>query len=537
MKEVRLKEIRLGHLHQRKMLNSQFTSGQQCHLGAALTILLAAAVLYANGRERQGLIMLTLAALLLRSFAILLDPYLNFWDEVYHAVVGSNMAHHPFTPRLHTVDAMPTGTNWMNTGIWLHKPPFFLWQIALSVASFGAESWAVRVPSALWTAALVPVTYRIAVLVTGDRKTAFMAATGMACSFYLQEITSGALNTDHNDAVFVSIVVFSWWALLEHLVNGSRRWALLAGLFSAAAVLTKWYVGLSVFLPWSLILVLDRSRSRSAVNLFMALGVLVLVVGAWIARMFWLSPEQAMYEWGFKTSHLTSTIAAHAGSWSYHLDIIQKLLRPWSTFLVVLAFAWLVIKVRSAPRIFIVSIALGIHLLFGFAQTKMPSYTMVLLPIYIIALAHMLICLLSLLPKRIGQLPLPLAFAGLLFGVSMLAIQRTHDLHTLAVPLRTDQDPRRAQLAMFAAQTKLLTLLNDTHPKVIFNIPAPHDLQFMFRSGYDSMDGIPTQDQANRLQASGYEVIVVDHGAFNSEMPQGVRIISAERLGMPRPTH
>ncbi len=41
---------------------------------------------------------LTLAALVLRVSAAFLDPFLNTWDEVFHAVVARNMMDHPFLP-------------------------------------------------------------------------------------------------------------------------------------------------------------------------------------------------------------------------------------------------------------------------------------------------------------------------------------------------------------------------------------------------------------------------------------------------------
>lgn len=147
-----------------------------------------------------GPVLLFLVALGLRLWAATLDPFLNDWDEVYHAVVAQNLVAHPFTPMLFTEAALPTTTSWAEQHIWLHKPPFFLWQMACAIKLIGAHPWAVRLPSALWTALMVPAVWRIGSLLRNER-TGLVAAGLVTCSYLLQELVAGSINTDHNDAV------------------------------------------------------------------------------------------------------------------------------------------------------------------------------------------------------------------------------------------------------------------------------------------------------------------------------------------------
>lgn len=508
------------------MFLPHFSTEQHLHLAVGAILILLAIVLHGKGREVAAVGFLTLGALALRLFAIQLDPYLSFWDEVYHAAVARNMVASPFTPMLYTVEAMPTSEHWTNSNIWLHKPPFFLWQMAASIGLFGAEPWAVRLPSALWTAALVPVTYRMAELITRSRTTAFLSAAVTACAYYYQEIVSGALNTDHNDAIFISLVAFSWWAWLEHLHRNSLGWTLLTGLFSGAAVLTKWYMGAIIFLPWTILLAVRRMEEYRWRDMLVAAGICAALAGAWILHMIMRFPQQALHEWRFKAAHLGTAMDVHEGTWSYHLDIIQKLFPPWSSFVVGLALVLLVLKANAQHRIFIITLVAATHLLFGIAATKMPSNTLILLPLYIIALAHVVSRLVSFLASHYRTVGFALATAWLAFA--MLGIERTQRRHTLAIPELIEQDPRRKQLAMLEAQNMLVTMLIDPQEQVVFNMPAPHSIQFMFRTGFNTMAGVPTQAQVDKLIRSGFDVVVLQDTMPLEAMPSGVTLIPVE---------
>src|SRR5690606_18569 len=92
---------------------------------------------------------------------------------------------------------------------------------------------------------------------------------------------------------------------------------------------------------------------------------------------------------------------------------------------------------------------------------------------------------------------------------AMLGLERTQRRHTLAIPELIEQDPRRKQLAMLEAQNELATMLTDPYGQVVFNMPAPHSIQFMFRTGFNTMAGVPTQAQVDKLTNAGLEVVVL----------------------------
>ncbi|MCC6541762.1 MAG: hypothetical protein IT225_06045 [Flavobacteriales bacterium] len=115
------------------MLGSYFSPAQQLALGAATVIMLAALLAEWKGRSRWSIALLTTAALVLRVFSATLDPFLNQWDECFHALVAKRMVDDPFTPVLYVKGVLPTSSaSWTQAHLWLHKPPFFLWQISCS---------------------------------------------------------------------------------------------------------------------------------------------------------------------------------------------------------------------------------------------------------------------------------------------------------------------------------------------------------------------------------------------------------------------
>ncbi len=127
--------------------------------------------------SRYQIVVLCLVLLCLYGFAISLDPFLHAWDERYHALVAKSLAADLRRPLLYTEALLPYSiSDWTANHVWLHKPPLFLWQIAASLKIFGAEPWAVRLPSALLTVVTAGLTYDIALRWTHKVNVALLSA-------------------------------------------------------------------------------------------------------------------------------------------------------------------------------------------------------------------------------------------------------------------------------------------------------------------------------------------------------------------------
>ena len=105
---------------------------------------------------------------------------LRRWDEVYHAVVAKNVLKHPLKPTLVDVPYLPYDMKkWGENHVWLHKPILPFWQIALSFALLGVNTFALRLPSAILGTGAACLTYLIGKDLF-DRRTALIGAYGAA---------------------------------------------------------------------------------------------------------------------------------------------------------------------------------------------------------------------------------------------------------------------------------------------------------------------------------------------------------------------
>jgi 4-amino-4-deoxy-L-arabinose transferase-like glycosyltransferase len=521
------------------VLDSYFTPEQQQQLALAIMLGVGAVVLHFQGRHKAALWVLTLAALVLRLWACFLDPFLNHWDEVFHGMVGKNMAVHPFKPMLYTEPDMPVTGNWSLMHVWLHKPPFFLWQIAVSVGLFGPEPWAVRIPSALWMTALVPIIYRITTLLLAHaephfrRNTAFGAALLATFCYYIQEMTAGAIVTEHNDTVFFGCIACSTWAYLEYVRTDRYRWAVLVGLFSACAMLTKWYFGAIVFLPWTIKLLYQRPFLDEFKKWGVAVVCLALPVLTWLVYINDRFPAEAAFQWSFKAQHFSIPMDGHDGPWHYHLDAIHELLYPFTWWIILPCLLLLVLRIPDREkRILIASIVFSTHVFFALAATKMLSYTMFLLPLYLIAVAHGITFPFQLIQSpRFKNWGVGLAIAtvaGFLFNIEL-----TQKRHTINEPAEGFQLHRRQQLAVIEAEPLIANQLGDPEHTILFNVPKVYDIQFMFRYGYLSMRGIPSEEVVHKLKAKGYTVKALQDGLGAEAFPPGIEVIPDSVASFP----
>src|SRR2546422_780157 len=113
-------------------------------------------------KEKLSLALLISAAFFIFLYAINLYPFINLWDERFHALVAKNMMAHPLKPTLYeeTIVSMVYDDNWSRYHVWLHKQPLFMWQMALSFKIFGVNEFAARFPSVLLCCLAVYGSYR-----------------------------------------------------------------------------------------------------------------------------------------------------------------------------------------------------------------------------------------------------------------------------------------------------------------------------------------------------------------------------------------
>jgi hypothetical protein len=167
-------------------------------------------------------------------------------DEVFHAIVARNLMRHPFTP---TLDDPPyidvDSRNWQDNGVWLHKPPMAMWQIAVSYAALGVNPLALRLPSAILAAAAAWLTFLIGRELL-DPLAGAVAAVLQAFNPVIMMAVQGYVFSDHVDVALLFWVEVSILFLGRTMRTGRRRDAALCGVAQGLAFLSKTFPALIV---------------------------------------------------------------------------------------------------------------------------------------------------------------------------------------------------------------------------------------------------------------------------------------------------
>ena len=344
-------------------------------------------LLVIRSKTKASLVCLFAAAFVLRWWMAGLDPFLHEWDERYHALVAKNMMSDPFRPMLLVhPHAGFDYTLWCCNQIWLHKPPLFLWQMALSMKLFGVALWSVRLPSVLMGALLVFPIFRLGTLLRNVWAGFFAAALFVFAGNHLEQV-AGQVGMEHNDVAFSFYVTLSFWAFAEMLSRrDSVRWSLAIGLFAGAAVLCKWLAGLLIFGAWGLDLALHQNWIQRLRPFLWGLGTALLVFMPWNIYIHWRFPQEASFEQQFNTRHIFEVVEGHyGGGWNYYLSWFNQHYGNWTWVLLLLGFMAVMYTQKQTNQRVRNALLFALIVVYGFfslvAQTKIPSYVYFVAPL------------------------------------------------------------------------------------------------------------------------------------------------------------
>jgi 4-amino-4-deoxy-L-arabinose transferase len=403
---------------------------------------------------------------------------------------------------------------WDRAIIWLHKQPFFLWQISLSYKLFGINEFTTRLPSVLSGCILILISYRTGKLLL-NQDAGYYAAFLFATSYYLAELISGRLMVDHNDVSFLFYVSASIWAWVEYVFSGEKRWIIWIGVFSGIAVLCKWLVGLAVFSGWLIYIlytIIEYKKSnipkdRALFDFLMAFLIAVIVVFPWQLVIFRRYPVEAAFSYMENNLHFTSAVDGHRGPWWFYFYNIKTLYGTAVLIVLPLAIFLSVKKIKLKPlAVAFFSILLIVYVFFTFSKTKMPGFTfMISLPVFVSSgiLLDYVIKKIELLRvsgflHRLGILLLLLVIGYQNFN--LLTIRKNHSM----------QGPNMLYRNISIQNKKVFESLKTTVPlnSVIFNLCGRSYVDCMFYSGFPSYNFIPSVEQYGELKKKNKTIVI-----------------------------
>ena len=240
-------------------------------------------------------------------------------DEGRYAEIAREM--------LRSADYITPRDDWVR---YFEKPPLMYWATAGSIAVFGENEFAVRLPAALFSIGEVIVTCALAEAMFGA-SVGLLAAIALALSPLVWGLAR-FLTLDPALAFFVTAALGSFWAAAAipgFRSPASRRWLVVAAAMTAMGTLTKGPVALVICGGVAAIYMLleNRMRELSAVP-WLACGlVYAALVLPWFAAVAAFNPEFLGYF--FVHEHLHRYLANTEHGWG-----------PWFLVAVAAAGAW-----------------------------------------------------------------------------------------------------------------------------------------------------------------------------------------------------
>ena len=380
-----------------------------------------------TARQNRWLIGLASAFFLISApFA---DPFLNAWDERFHALIAWRMANDqtlwPYLMPPGKTASMLSNHWWTQCQLWLHKPPFFLWLMAGSFKIFGTHFWAARIPSYVMGVGMSLITLETLRLFPFSK---FGRATALATtvfSFILFEWIRGRGSLEHND---MAVVFFVSGALLFYAKSIKKpKYAILWGLFTAFAVLTKSLPG---FLPLAFFLLHALLSYRiNKTQIYSALISIFIPVFWWIVVA---NKDAALSQnsWLYVLRHLIEGVEGHRGQWDFYLHSMSEA-HAWSyLFPALLLIGCLLISLREKEALlksFGIT-GLAVFLFYSLVSTKMPAYPFIAFLPLSIGLAYVMDLLSPYVRKKWLQISLiALCIGGAAHFQRMI---QTHEVET-----------------------------------------------------------------------------------------------------------
>jgi 4-amino-4-deoxy-L-arabinose transferase-like glycosyltransferase len=493
-----------------------FSHNQIFPLAISLCFLVPSLVLFFLKKHKISVLLLVIGTVAMAMFFANLNPFLNVWDEQFHALVAKNMMDNPFKPMLYENPILPYNyQHWHNNHIWVHKQPWFLWQMAFSYKVFGVNVLASRIPSAILYGIIPFFIYRIG-KISLDVKAAYFGAFLFAFCMYPLELVAGIFPTDQNDISFIFYITASFWAWFEYKRTGKAYWIVLIGLFSGIAVLTKWLVGLLIYAAWGISLLIKKKeifKWKRYIPIVIAFVISVFVFMPWQIYTNKVFPLETKYEKEYNREHIYTAIEGHGGNSWWHVDTLFDIYGKAALLLIPgLIFLFKRMKDKEHKTAIASAIAV-VYIFFTYAATKMPAFTLIVAPLLFLGIGAMFSAAYESLQKKIKRnylVSLIMGFIILFTANSFLNLQEVELTHTMKNPWLTNR------INQIKKQKLIEDLPESINGKnyVLFNanIVPISNITVMFHTNHIAYFYMPSEEDIALVKKEGMEIAIWDLG-------------------------
>ncbi len=443
-----------------------------------------------------------LAGLLLRIFASM-DFYLHDWDERFHALVAKNLLQNPFKPMLYANPLLEYDyKNWAGNHIWLHKQPFPLYSMALSMLAFGKNALALRIPSILLSTISVLATFKIGKILAST-KVGLLAAFLFSMNGLIIESTAGRVATDHIDVFFYSLVTIAVYFLLRSVERSSTKSLIIGAIITGFAILSKWLPALIVLPIWLIYAYQKHDLKYILKNLTLFLLIVLAIVMPWQLYILKTFPLEAAWEYEYNKKHVFEGLGPHGKPFYYHFGRMRIIFGE----LVYLPLIWLMataykeILNKNYSKSIIAIWILIPYLFFSYVTTKMPGY--------ILFCSSAIFIMTSMFFFELKNYKSKYEKIKVLFLIMLVAFPIRYSIERIKPFSIRDRSPA------WINDMKQIDS-NNSNLAVVFNCKYP--IKTMFHTDLVAYETIPKIEKLRSIKSQGYEIYIDNYKAVKDEL-------------------
>ena len=447
----------------------------------------------------KAFLLIILGGLVLRIY-VSSDGYLHEWDEKYHALIAKNMMQHPLKPTLIENPVLKYDyKNFTANHIWLEKGPIPLLAISLSLKLFGLSEFSVRIPSIILSLLAVYLTYLIAQMLF-DKKTALLAAFFHSINGYLIELAGGRYSSDHVETAFLFYTELSIFLVTFYIAKKRNSYiAVLIGLTTGLAVLSKWSPALLVFPVWIIGVYFSKSISFKTFFLDLIIAFVTVVILVLPYEVFTLINYEAEASYVIKKFLFayTTTVDDHSAPWYYYINQIGIIFGEVVFIPLFLSLFQIAKRKVNWSIIFLTSWWLIPTIIFTMAETKRSTYLLISAPAFFILASYYWFYFYQLKNRFKKKWVIVLLLILLIVLPIRYSIERVKPFQII------ERNPQ------WVADLKNLNkIIGAENNVIIFNME--HHTEAMFYTDYTVYKDLPTLKQIDQLKKKGYRIIIND---------------------------
>ncbi|WP_158501675.1 glycosyltransferase family 39 protein [Vitiosangium sp. GDMCC 1.1324] len=314
-------------------------------------------------------------------------PGIHNWDEAVHLAVSRGLMDTPLRPHVYAEPFhQPPIDDWINGGLWLHKPLGAMWFAALSMSITGVSTGSARFVSVLGMGAAALGVFFLMRASAGRFWSTIAACTLLVLPF-TYELTQGFMFGDMTDTSLAGCLALAMVLLVMSIQRDSLPLAALAGIavglgYLCKSTLALTPVGVAAVLSAGRLLKLTAGPTLRQLALLLACAATVALPWSLYAQHAY--PDLWAIESHVTRSHLFLDDARKNPSivmWIRPLDAVfneihLRTLEPFPEALPLLAGLWLLYRALRTRELETTAVALWLWptwLVLSLAPAKVPA--------------------------------------------------------------------------------------------------------------------------------------------------------------------